>query len=85
MPYRITATLKRPQPPGQPQTLTVELPDLETVQAELNRIERLRKGRVGLPEIVWETTTGQKWCLSVYDLKPELLVEPVHAPMAAAS
>lgn len=71
----LTATLKRTG-----QVLTVAFRDEQEAQAELDRIDRFRKARWGLPEIYWVTTGGERWCLSVYDFsEAPRLVDPVVA------
>lgn len=76
MRQRITATLKGGK------VLEVEFPDRETLEAQLRSIEHLRKYRWGLPEIYWVTTTGERWCLGIYDFDGELIVEAVEPVVA---
>jgi len=73
MRYRITATLKSGK------VLEVEFPDRATAEAELRSIQHLRKYRWGLPEIYWVTTAGERWCLGIYDLDGDPIVEPVES------
>lgn len=60
--FRVTATLKGGN------VLEVEFADRETMEAELRFIERLRRYRWGLPDIFWQTVTGERWCFGVYDI-----------------
>lgn len=78
MRYRIIATLKTTG-----KVLEVEFPDREAVEAQLRTIAHLRKYRWGLPEIYWVTTTGERWCLGIYDFDGELIVDPVE-PVAVS-
>lgn len=69
MPYRIIATLQGGN------VLQVDFPDAAAVDAQLRAIAHLRKHRWGFPEIFWVTTTGERWCLSIYDFDGPLVVE----------
>lgn len=71
MPSYLTGTLKSGQ------VLTTEFRTEEDARAELRSINRMYEYRLGLPEIYWrDVTTGQHWCLSIYDFeqRPHLLV-----------
>lgn len=69
VPYRVIATLKSGK------VLEVEFADRETVDAELRCIDRGRRFRVGLPEIFWRTTDGERWCFAATEIVGELEVQ----------